>query len=148
MAAQNGHTEALRVLIGAGGDPNKAQEVSAPRVRERERDRLPFLSTSLSISSISPSFFLLSGWSNTCLHSCSKWPHRSAACVDRRGRRPQQGPRGERASSEREREGPPSLPFYFFEHIINFALFLSSLRMVEHLSTQLLKMATPKRCVC
>ncbi len=32
MAAENGHTEALRVLIGAGGDLNKAIEVSAPRV--------------------------------------------------------------------------------------------------------------------
>jgi ankyrin repeat protein len=32
IAAENGHTEALRVLICAGGDPNKAKVVSAPRV--------------------------------------------------------------------------------------------------------------------
>ena len=40
IAIDNGHTDAIRVLIGAGGDVNTANEVSTPRVPKGRREKL------------------------------------------------------------------------------------------------------------
>ena len=61
MAAQKGHTEALRVLIGAGGDPNKTRKVSILLSERKTREPLLlFLFEYI--------FSRLSGRRHACLH--------------------------------------------------------------------------------